>query len=160
MITVRSYRDDGPLANWLARKVPAGRAPRAGAHPLAWLSPPLVRALEYSWLVALTAVREPAALPIAFALLCVLAFHHYDTAYRLRHQGLAPPAWLGAVGGGWEGRMLVASLLALAGLLGPGLAVAAVGLAVVYAGESGASWIRFGRGRTAVPWEDDVEDLQ
>ncbi len=160
MVAVRSYRDDGPLADWIARRLAAGRPPGAGAHPLAWLSPPLVRAVEYGWLVALTAFGEPGALPICFALLCVLAFHHYDTAYRLRHQGLVPPAWLGAVGGGWEGRMLVASLLALAGVLGPGLAAAAVGLAVVYAAESAASWLRFGRGRTAVPWEDDVEELQ
>ena len=66
-------------------------------------------------------------MPLCFALLAVLAFHHYDTVYRLRHQRLAPPAWLRAAGGGWEGRVLVACVLALAGVLGPGLLVAAVG---------------------------------
>ena len=139
MTPLRLYRDDGPLAGWVFGKLPAERGP----HALAWLVPPLVRAVEYGSLVALTTASEPDALPICFALLGVLAFHHYDTAYRMRHQGSPPPAWLGLAGGGWEVRLLVALALALAGGLELGLLVGAVGLGILYALESASSWIRF-----------------
>jgi hypothetical protein len=50
-----------------------------------------------------------------------------------------------AVGGGWDGRLVVASTLALAGVLRWGLLVAAAALGVGYAAESTASWLRFQR---------------
>lgn len=106
---------------------------------------PLLRALEYGFLVTLTALVDRGALPICFALLCVLAFHHYDVAYRLRHQRTAPPRWILALGGGWDGRIVAASGLALAGVLRWGLLVAAATLGLAYAAESTSSWLRFGR---------------
>jgi Family of unknown function (DUF5941) len=158
--TLQAYRDDGPLAGWIASKVaPTGR-PGADGHPLAWLVPPLVRAVEYGTLIVLTATVEPDALPTCFAFLGVLAFHHYDVVYRLRHQRVAPPAWTRAVGGGWDLRLAVAGLLALTGALGPGLVVAAIGLAPVYLTESAFSWIRFGKERRPAEYEDEDEDLE
>jgi Family of unknown function (DUF5941) len=152
------YRDDGPLLEWIAEKIP----PRAKPHPLAWLMPPLVRTLEYGLLITLTAFSDADAMPFCFALLCVLAFHHYDVVYRLRHQRLAPPPWVGAIGGGWEGRLLVAGVLALAGVLGPGLLVAAIALGLVYATESTLSWVRFGSAGRQVSQEGDdgLEDAE
>ena len=90
MSALQLYRDDGPLAAWIAGRAAAARGPRTGTHPLAWLVPPLLRLVEYGSLIALTAAADPDALPVCFALLGVLAFHHYDTVYRLRHQRLAP----------------------------------------------------------------------
>jgi hypothetical protein len=150
------YRDDGPLAAWAFGKLPAERGPRA----LAWLVPPLLRTGDYGGLVALTSVAEPDALPICFALLGVLAFHHYDTVYRMRHQGCPPPAWVGAVGGGWEGRLLVACALALAGALELGLLVGAAGLGLAYALESASSWIRFAGVEHPVPLGDEGDVVE
>jgi hypothetical protein len=156
--TLELYRDDGPLVSWISSKVARPHKPGADAHPLAWLGPPLVRGLEYGALIALTAIADPDALPACFAFLGVLAFHHYDTVYRLRHQHLAPPAWIRALGGGWEVRLAIAGVLALAGFLGPGLTAAAIVLAPVYMTESIVGWIRFAKERRHP--EDGDEDLE
>ena len=137
----------------------AAGAPRPHAGRLSWMVPPLLRLLEYAFLIWLTVLADRDALPLCFALLGALAFHHYDTVYRLRHQKVAPPAWLRAVGAGWEGRVLLAAALAVAGLLGQGLLVAAVGLAVVYATESVLSWVRFARAERPAAYEDDDEEV-
>ena len=147
MTALEAYRDDGPLARAVGRAL--GRVVPLGERRLAWLVPPLLRAIEYSFLIALTIIADPDAMPLCFALVAVVALHHYDTVYRLRHQRLAPPAWIDAIGGGWDGRMLLASVFALAGLLDAALLVASVGLALVYAVESTSSWLRYGRARHA-----------
>ncbi|MBW3593646.1 MAG: hypothetical protein KY396_08115 [Actinobacteria bacterium] len=141
------HRDDGPLAARVVAALGGERACRR-PHGLAWLGPPLLRALEYTFLIALTGAVEPVALPQCFALVTVLALHHYDIVYRLRYQRIAPARWVGAIGGGWEGRMLAATLLALAGWLSPGLAIVAAVLAAVYAGEAAVSWARVARDPT------------
>jgi hypothetical protein len=152
MTALQVYRDDGPLARWAARKLGD-----SAEHPLAWIVPPLVRAAEYGYVIALTAFSEHDALPVCFAFLAVLAFHHYDAVYRLRQQQSVPPAWVQAVGGGWEGRIVVVSALALAGVLQVGLLAATVILALVYVTESTLSWIRYGRGDRAPAHEDEHE---
>ncbi|MGH3031724.1 MAG: DUF5941 domain-containing protein [Gaiellaceae bacterium] len=158
MTALQVYRDDGPLAAWIVGRVAAARSPGAVSYPLAWLSPPLLRVLDYGALIALTAVADADALPLCFALLGVLAFHHYDVVYRLRHQRQTPSSWVRAVGGGWDGRLLVAVALAVGGGLGIGLLVAAVGLAVVYVTESVLSWMRFARAEGPAVHEDEDED--
>jgi hypothetical protein len=133
-------------------------AARADAGRLAWLVPPLLRLLEYAVLLRVTVLTDDGALPACYALLGVLAFHHYDTVYRLRHQKLAPPAWLRTASGGWDGRLLVLYALAAAGALGPGLVVAALGLAVLLGAESIVSWLRFARAQAQTVYVD--EDLE
>lgn len=160
MTALQLYRDDGPLAGALARRLASRRRQGERAHPLAWLVPPCLRALEYGSLIAVTALADPDALPMCFALLVVLAFHHYDTVYRLRHQGPAPPSWLRAAGGGWEGRILGACLLALAGVLEPGLFIAALGLGLLYALESAASWSRFSGAERPDPLADQGDVVE
>lgn len=130
-----------------ARKSHSGR--------FAWVVPPLLRLLEYAFLIRLTVLAEPDAMPLCFALLCALAFHHYDTVYRLRQQGVAPPAWRRAIGGGWEGRLVLASLLAALGFLAPAMLVAAVILGAVYVTESMLSWMRFARAERPAVIDDE-----
>jgi hypothetical protein len=157
MTALQAYRDDGPLASWAVRRLRAGAPPTAPGR-MAWAVPPLLRLAEYGLLITLTAVAAPDAMPACFALLGALAFHHYDTVYRLRHQGDAPPRWLRWSGGGWDGRLLVASALAAAGALHAGLIAGAAGLGVLYVTESVRSWRGFVRTtRTPVYDDDDLE---
>ncbi|MFG2115395.1 DUF5941 domain-containing protein [Streptomyces sp. NPDC048718] len=86
-------------------------APLKGA--LDWLVPPFFRAAEYGTILALAAASDAAqALPAAFGLVAAVAYHHYDTVYRIRGNAGAPPAWLVRVLGGHEGRTLVVAVLA------------------------------------------------
>lgn len=40
------------------------------------------------------------ALPAAFGLVAAVAYHHYDTVYRIRGDAGAPPQWLVRTVGG------------------------------------------------------------
>lgn len=159
MTELAAYRDDGPLVRALAKAI--GR-PLPLDGPLAWLVPPLVHLVEYGLVIALTAVSDRDALPACFAFLGAVAFHHYETVYRLRHRHVPPPSWLQAAGGGWEGRVLFVCVLALVGALRLGLIVAAAVLALVYVIESARSWLRFEAAGPDVgdEGEDGVEDLE
>ncbi|MFH8579550.1 CDP-alcohol phosphatidyltransferase family protein [Streptomyces zaomyceticus] len=80
---------------------------------LDWLVPPLFRAAEYTTVLVLAARSDSAhALPAAFGLVAAVAYHHYDTVYRIRGGTGAPPAWLVRVTGGHEGRTLLVTVLA------------------------------------------------
>jgi hypothetical protein len=147
-----------PALAWLIALTGAGGG-CADAGRLAWMLPPLLRALEYGVLIRITSLAEPGAMPACFAVLGVLAFHHYDTFYRLRQQGAPPPAWTRSATGGWDGRLLIAYLLGLAGGLGTGLAIAAALLALAFGTESVASWVRFA-GASARTMYDDDQDLE
>jgi hypothetical protein len=128
-----------------------------GSGRIAWLLPALLRVTEYGGLLKLTVVAAPDAVPACYALLAVLAFRHYDAVYRLRHQRVGPPWWVGAVSGGWDGRLLVACVLAAAGVLEPGLWIAAAGLGTLLVGESVLSWTRFSQAERRAEYEDDDE---
>lgn len=135
----------------------------ASARPdvgrLSWLVPPILRAAEYSFLLRVTALRHAAALPLCFALLAALAYHHYDTVYRLRHQRVAPPRWLQIVGGGWELRILLAYGLLLLGALDVALGAAAVILGALFITESSIGWVRFGDAEQQRLGEEDEDAL-
>ena len=106
----------------------------------AWIGPPLLRLWEYSLLVLVGALAGGASRAAAFALLCALAFHHYDLVYRRRQRGTAPPPWLTAVGLGWELRPLLALLLWSVGALPAGLYALAAVLGTVFVTEAATSW--------------------
>jgi hypothetical protein len=159
MTELQAFRDDGPLAAWLARR--AGHDVPSSSGRLGWLVPPALRVIEYGAIVALTAVADSDAMPACYALLAVLAFHHYDIVYRLRTQGQAPPAWVGMAGGGWDGRLIAVAVVALVAgdALGVLLLVAAVVLGALFAGESIASWRGFAHSeRTAEYLDQDLEE--
>jgi hypothetical protein len=121
-----------------------------------WAVPPVLRLAEYSTVVWVAANAGDSSLPAAFAFLSVLAFRHYDLVYRLRHQGVAPPDWLGF--GGWDGRLILVALFLIAGWLPAALFVAAGAMAVVLVSESAASWVRFTRAAGQAGLYDDEED--
>ncbi len=89
-------------------------AARPPAGPLDWLIPPLFRAAEYTAVLVLAAKADvPGALPAAFGLVAAVAYHHYDTVYRIRGGTGAPPHWLVRTIGGHEGRVLFTTALAV-----------------------------------------------
>jgi hypothetical protein len=124
---------------------------------LRWTVPPLVRALEYAGLLWIAAVAGESSYPAAFALLAVLSFHHYDTVYGTRHRGLPPARSRQLVAGGWDGRLVVATGLLLAGALPAAYYVAAVVLGAWFAFQSVAEWRRVGPAQGPVD-DDDEED--
>ncbi|MGW1870853.1 DUF5941 domain-containing protein [Streptomyces mauvecolor] len=80
---------------------------------LDWLVPPLFRVAEYCTVLILAARSDVnGALPAAFGLVAAVAYHHYDTVYRIKGGSGAPPKWLVRLIGGHEGRTLVVTVLA------------------------------------------------
>lgn len=90
------FQDD-PMS-WLTVGVAVCSALLAGAavaRPLKgtldWLVPPFFRAGEYVTILVLAARADvPGALPAAFGLVAAVAYHHYDTVYRIRGGTGAP----------------------------------------------------------------------
>lgn len=117
---------------------------------LDWLVPPLFRAAEYGTVLVLAADAEVnGALPAAYGLVSAVAYHHYDTVYRIRGGAGAPPRPLVRATGGHEGRTLAVAALA-AVLTASGFTVAltalAVAVALVVLAESIRFWVAAHRG--------------
>ncbi|MHA5051437.1 DUF5941 domain-containing protein [Streptomyces sp. SD15] len=127
-------------------------SPVALARPLKgaldWMVPPFFRAAEYLTVLVLAANAEVnGALPAAFGLVAAVAYHHYDTVYRIRGNAGAPPHWLVRAIGGHEGRTLLVTVLA-ALLTGAqfkvGLTALAVAVALLVLVESTRFWVSSG----------------
>ncbi|MFI8419011.1 DUF5941 domain-containing protein [Streptomyces sp. NPDC085479] len=146
-----------PVGGWATVGAAGGYALLAGlavARPLKgaldWFVPPLFRAAEYGTILLLAARSDvPQAVPAAFGLVAAVAYHHYDTVYRIRGGTGAPPAWLVRITGGHEGRTLLVTVLA-ALLAGRGddftlaLTALAGALALVVLVESIRFWVSSG----------------
>ena len=102
----------------------AGLAARA-AHdgPLDWLLPAVLRAAEYLLVVAVARVGEVPP-PVCYLLLFLLAMRHYDVTARMEKGAPGSPA-AGALLG-WDGRVALLVVAALAGVATLGEAVLAV----------------------------------
>lgn len=150
---LRAYRDDGLLGGALAGLTGDGER-----SALRWLVPPALRAVEFGGITALAAIAGAGSLPAAFALLCAVAFHHYDVVYRLRQRNEVPPAWLATAGLGWDGRLVLVALLVVAGLVPAGLWAMAGVLAILYVSEAVRGWAAFGRTQSGPVYADDEED--
>ncbi|WP_406223427.1 DUF5941 domain-containing protein [Streptomyces decoyicus] len=132
------FQDDP--TSWLTVGVAVCSALLAGAavaRPLKgaldWLVPPFFRAGEYVTILVLAARADvPGALPAAYGLVAAVAYHHYDTVYRIRGGTGAPPRWLVRATGGHEGRIILITVLAAA-LPPSGFTIALTALAVVLA---------------------------
>ncbi|MGC0398880.1 phosphatidylglycerophosphate synthase [Streptomyces sp. SAI-126] len=138
-----------PVAGAVVYAVAAAQAlhrPLKGA--LDWLVPPLFRAAEYGTVLVLAAKADVnGALPAAFGLVAAVAYHHYDTVYRIRGNAGAPPAWLVRAVGGQEGRTLlvaVAAAVLTASQFTVALTVLAVAVALVVLVESIRFWVSAG----------------
>ncbi|MFJ9157893.1 DUF5941 domain-containing protein [Streptomyces griseoviridis] len=112
---------------------------------LDWLVPPFFRAAEYVTVLVLAAEADVnGALPAAFGLVAAVAYHHYDTVYRIRGDAGAPPAWLVRAIGGHEGRTLLVVVLATvlsASQFTVALTVLAVAVALLVLVESIRFWV-------------------
>ncbi len=142
---------DGLVAGVVAWVVLVGgvAAGRPLTDRLRWMVPPLLRAIEYAGLLWIGAVAGEDALPATFALLAAITYHHYDTVYGFRHRGVSAPAWVTALGLGWDGRLVLAVVLLAAAVLPAGFWVLAALIAVLFVGESIAEWRRFRLGQAA-----------
>jgi hypothetical protein len=135
----------------------------AGHEPtdrLRWAVPALIRVSEYAAILWIGARGGENSEPAAFALICVLTFRHYDLVYRLRHQGVAPPRWIGNLALGWDGRLVLGYILLVADALPAGFYIAAGLFATAFVAESIAGWRRFGRGQQPATYEDEEDEGQ
>jgi hypothetical protein len=97
------------MADILAR--PLAEARRLSSR-LGWLVPPVYHAFEYALAIAL-ASEIHGAMPLAFAYLGAVIYHHYDTVYRIR-ASVASPRWLTIAGAlGFEGRVVILVIASL-----------------------------------------------
>jgi len=138
-----------PVVGALVYALTSGQAlsrPLKGA--LDWLVPPLFRAAEYCTVLILAVKAEVnGALPAAFGLVAAVAYHHYDTVYRIRGNAGASPAWLVRAIGGHEGRTLLVTVLAAAltaSQFTVALTVLAVAVALLVLVESIRFWVSAG----------------
>jgi hypothetical protein len=123
---------------------------------LRWALLPILRLTEYAAVLWLAVLAGSSSRPAAFALLAAVAFRHYDLVYRMRLRGTSPPPWVNAVSLGWEGRLIGAWLLLVAGALPAGFYVAAAVLGAAFVGEAVHGWVASGR---PLAYEaDDEED--
>lgn len=91
-----------PVGSWWPALAAVGYCALSGAavsRPLKgaldWLVPPVFRAAEYVTVLVLAARSDlQGAVPAAFGLVAAVAYHHYDTVYRIKGGTGAPP-------GGW-----------------------------------------------------------
>ncbi|MBN0048631.1 CDP-alcohol phosphatidyltransferase family protein [Streptomyces actuosus] len=121
---------------------------------LDWLVPPLFRAAEYGTVLLLAAKASAdsgvnGVLPAAFGLVAAVAYHHYDTVYRIRGNAGAPPAWLIRATGGHEGRTLLVTVLAAlltASQFKVALTVLAVAVGLLVLAESIRFWVAAHKG--------------
>lgn len=116
-----------------------GSAPTGSSSRLSFLVPSLLRLGEYATVVWL-GWRDQAEPGLLFALLVVVAFHHYEVVYRLRSTGEPPPTWLDTVTLGWEGRTVVVTAAAAGTILSPTLVVLTSWCALWFFGEAARYW--------------------
>jgi hypothetical protein len=127
-----------------------------GRRKIAWAVTPLLRVTEYMALIWITALHGESAYPATYALLGALAFRHYDLVYRLRHRGVVPARWVSALSLGWDGRLVLAFVLLVAGALPDGFWVLAAVFGAAFVGEAVYGWVVIGR--VEQPLGDDEED--
>ncbi|MEV0585916.1 DUF5941 domain-containing protein [Nonomuraea sp. NPDC050310] len=122
-----------------------------------WLTPPLVRGLEFL-VIVLVGLAADAPKWLLFVLLYVVGYHTYDTVYRTR-QSIWPPAWVFQAGLGWELRLLIIGIGAATGQLTWVLAVLTAYLLVLFSVESVTSWVRLDKA-SAQAGADAEQDLE
>ena len=133
---------------------------RAEQGSFRWLVPPTIRLTEYAGLLWLGAQAGNSGVPAAFALICAVAFRHYDLVYRLRHRGVTPPRWVDLAGLGWEGRLAVGYVVLVAGFLPTAFFVLAAVLGVVFVAESVAGWTGTVRSQQTAVYEEEEDEGQ
>ncbi|WGD39351.1 DUF5941 domain-containing protein [Streptomyces cathayae] len=154
VVTTAALTDFGGPWTALAALLYVPASALAVARPLGgaldWLVPPFFRAAEYGTVLALAAhAGVNGALPAAYGLVAAVAYHHYDTVYRIRGDAGAPPPWLVRATGGHEGRTLTVAVLAAlltASQFTVALTALAVAVALLVLVESIRFWVAAHRG--------------
>ncbi|GAA3750797.1 hypothetical protein GCM10022402_32420 [Salinactinospora qingdaonensis] len=125
-----------PVAALLLSGV-ATRHPHDGQ--LDWIVIPLLRAMEYLYLLALGhGAGVPG--PLVFVLLTAVVLHHCDAARRERY-GARPSGWIMGAMLGWDGRMLLIAAGGAVGWLPFAYGLLAGYLAVLLVWEATTSWL-------------------
>ncbi|TNH30057.1 CDP-alcohol phosphatidyltransferase family protein [Micromonospora orduensis] len=127
----------------------AGGLGAGAAHngPLDWLVPAALRAAEYLFAIAVGVVGDAPGWLI-FGYVFVLTVHHYDLTARLEKRQAAPP--LHAATLGWDGRSVLLTLVAIAGIVSIGMATLGAYLLVVFVASVVLAWfVRPSRGARA-----------
>jgi hypothetical protein len=132
-------------------------AGRPHSDRFAWTVPGFLRLGEYGGLIWIAANAGASTQPAAFALIAALAFRHYDLVYRPRFQGQGPPEWLGLAAGGWDGRLIVVTLLLVADVLPAGLFIIAGALGALFVAECVMSWVRLSARPVSI-YEDEEDE--
>ncbi|SDG19188.1 hypothetical protein SAMN05421505_102204 [Sinosporangium album] len=130
-------------------------APRSHLGRFDWLTPPLIRATEFT-VILLVGLTADAPKWLLFVLIYVVGYHTYDTVYRTR-QSIWPPAWVFHAGLGWEVRLLVIGVGAALDMLTPVLVVLTAYLLVLFAVESVTSWVRLDKASAQAAADQDLE---
>ena len=130
-----------------------------GRQKISWAVTPLMRLTEYAGLIWIAGLHGASAYPAAFALIFALQFRHYDLVYRLRHRGVVPARWVSALSLGWDGRLVLAYLLLVAGALPAGYYVVAAVLGMAFVGEAVYGWVVVGRVEPPIGDEDEEDEL-
>ncbi len=143
---VRAQVDGAPLLPPAVEDLVAGGV--HGRQRFLWVRPALLRVVEYSAVLGLTAALPGGSAGAAtFALLLVVASHHYDGLYRVL-QGLRPPGPVTRLLGlGVVGRVLVVAVLAGVGTADEGVGeggvwLLAAGLGILFLGAEPARLLR------------------
>lgn len=125
---------------------------------LRWVLPPAARLSELAGLVWLASIAGASSVPAAFAVLCAIAFRGYDLVYRHRQRGVEPARWVSLASGGWDGRLLLGTLLLALGALPAGFYIWAAAAAAVFVGEAVAGWAIGGTQRPDTYDDEEDED--
>lgn len=132
---VRAQLDTGPLGAGVAAVLHL----RLQVGRWVWAWPAILRAIEMGLVAAVVLVGGSSFLPLAFAYLFVVAYHHYDTLYRAL-QGAVPPRWLTWWAFGWDGRTVL--ILVALSFLAAELRAATLWLFVVCVILASVQWLR------------------
>ncbi len=130
---------------------------RPHTDSFAWALPGAVRLGENGSLIWIGSAVGESASAGAFALIAALALRHYDLVYRGRFQGRPPAPWLDVAAGGWDGRLLLVTLLLAAGALPTALFAIAGVLGVVFVTECVVSWARHSAAPVSI-YEDEEDE--
>ena len=133
-LMLRRQADGGPLIAIV------GQHPGMWSMRFAWAVPAILRFVELGLVALVARVWVPAAIPVAFWWMAVVAFHHYDTLYRAL-QDSATPRWLTWSALGWDGRCLLVIGLTATGFLASGLAWGAWLLAAIVVALASVQWL-------------------
>jgi phosphatidylglycerophosphate synthase len=113
-------------------------------RPLDWLVPGALRAAEYLFVVAVGLIGSVPP-PVVFGLLFALALRHYDLVARMEKGAPAGSGTRAVLG--WDGRVVVVTVAALAGVATLGEAMLAVAVGGVFLIAAIADWRREGSAR-------------